>query len=204
LFANEEFCRDLDLQPYHYNGERTGFYTYDLLSKQENITFINQKVLEIEESETIIMVNGKRNFSCSNYSTVFTTNKSGKPDYPVLQQHFIVGLSMSSLFSIGASHVYGFSVEQKKYRLCVAHLKNRALLEYTLFHHHLKKEEYRKRNQQYIEKLDYNYEIVEKSKAASDDVLSFWKANTKTYIGTSGGWTASTGYTFKNSDKKIK
>jgi lycopene beta-cyclase len=26
-----------------------------------------------------------------------------------------------------------------------------------------------------------NYEIVEKSKAASDDVLSFWKSNTKTW-----------------------
>ena len=53
LFANENFRRDLDLQPYHYNMVKgLDFYNqvFDLLSKQENITFLPHKVLEIEES----------------------------------------------------------------------------------------------------------------------------------------------------------
>jgi hypothetical protein len=45
LFANENF-QDLDLQPYHYNMVKglDFLQVFDLLSKQENITFINQKV----------------------------------------------------------------------------------------------------------------------------------------------------------------
>jgi lycopene beta-cyclase len=48
---------------------------FDLLSTQ-NITFI-QKVLEIEESETIILVQTEsESFRVLNYSTAFTTNKA--------------------------------------------------------------------------------------------------------------------------------
>ena len=74
-------------------------------------------------------------------------------------------------------------------------------------HQHLKKEEYENEIKQYIEKLGItNYEIVEKEQGSIPmTCYPFWKANTKNVIniGTSGGWTkASTGYTFKNSDKK--
>jgi lycopene beta-cyclase len=49
-----------------------------------------------------------------------------------------------------------------------------------------------------------NYEIIEKNRKHPDELLSFWKKKkTRSQHRTAGGWTkASTGYTFKNSDKK--
>jgi lycopene beta-cyclase len=61
-----------------------------LLSKQENITFINQKVLEIEESETIILVQTGRSFRAQIIQQYLPQTKAeNQTKYPVLQQHFI-------------------------------------------------------------------------------------------------------------------
>ena len=219
LFANEDFRRDLDLQPYHYNMVKgLDFYTqvFELLSKQENITFVNQKVLEIEESETIILIQTEsESFSCSKlFNSIYNKHKAeSQTKYPVLQQHFIGWFIKSEqpVFNQEQATFMDFSVEQKgntRFMYVLPTSKTEALLEYTLFsHHHLKTEEYENEIQQYIEKLGIsNYEIVEKEQGSIPmTCYPFWKANTKNVIniGTSGGWTkASTGYTFKNSDKK--
>jgi lycopene cyclase-like protein len=219
LFANENFRRDLDLQPYHYNMVKgLDFYNqvFDLLSKQENITFVNQKVLEIEESETIILVQTEsESFSCSKlFNSIYNKHKAdNQTKYPVLQQHFIGWFikSEQAVFNSEQATFMDFSVEQKgntRFMYVLPISKTEALLEYTLFsHQHLKTEEYENEIQQYIEKLGItNYEIVEKEQGSIPmTCYPFWKANTKNVlnIGTSGGWTkASTGYTFKNSDKK--
>jgi lycopene cyclase-like protein len=219
LFANENFRRDLDLQPYHYNMVKgLDFYNqvFDLLSKQENITFVNQKVLEIEESETIILVQTEsESFSCSKlFNSIYNKHKAdNQTKYPVLQQHFIGWFikSEQAVFNSEQATFMDFSVEQKgntRFMYVLPMSKTEALLEYTLFsHQHLKTEEYENEIQQYIEKLGItNYEIVEKEQGSIPmTCYPFWKANTKNVlnIGTSGGWTkASTGYTFKNSDKK--
>ncbi|MDI5948387.1 lycopene cyclase family protein [Flavobacterium sp. LB2P87] len=219
LFANENFRRDLDLQPYHYNMVKgLDFYNqvFDLLSKQENITFVNQKVLEIEESETIILVQTEsESFSCSKlFNSIYNKHKAdNQTKYPVLQQHFIGWFikSEQAVFNSEQATFMDFSVEQKgntRFMYVLPISKTEALLEYTLFsHQHLKTEEYENEIQQYIEKLGItNYEIVEKEQGSIPmTCYPFWKSNTKNVlnIGTSGGWTkASTGYTFKNSDKK--
>ena len=219
LFANENFRRDLDLQPYQYNMVKgLDFYNqvFDLLSKQENITFINQKVLTIEESETIILVQTENeSFSCSKlFNSIYHKQKTeNQTKYPVLQQHFIGWFikSEQAVFNMEQATFMDFSVEQKgntRFMYVLPTSKTEALLEYTLFsHQHLKKEEYENEIQQYIEKLGItNYEIVEKEQGSIPmTCYPFWKSNTKNVIniGTSGGWTkASTGYTFKNSDKK--
>ncbi|MDI6045626.1 lycopene cyclase family protein [Flavobacterium yafengii] len=219
LFANENFRRDLDLQPYHYNMVKgLDFYNqvFDLLSKQENITFVNQKVLEIEESETIILVQTEsESFSCSKlFNSIYNKyTAENQTKYPVLQQHFIGWFIKSEqpVFNQEQATFMDFSVEQKgntRFMYVLPISKTEALLEYTLFsHQHLKTEEYENEIQQYIEKLGItNYEIVEKEQGSIPmTCYPFWKANTKNVlnIGTSGGWTkASTGYTFKNSDKK--
>jgi lycopene beta-cyclase len=89
-----------------------------LLSKQENITFINQKVLEIEESETIILVQTESELFVllKLFNSIYNKHKAeNQTKYPVLQQHFIGWfIKVSKLFSNGASNVYGFSVEQKE------------------------------------------------------------------------------------------
>ncbi|MDI5889061.1 lycopene cyclase family protein [Flavobacterium sp. LB3P48] len=219
LFANENFRRDLDLQPYHYNMVKgLDFYNqvFDLLSKQENITSLPHKVLEIEESETIILVQTEsESFSCSKlFNSIYNKHKADNhTKYPVLQQHFIGWFIKSEqpVFNSEQATFMDFSVEQKgntRFMYVLPTSKTEALLEYTLFsHQHLKTEEYENEIQQYIEKLGItNYEIVEKEQGSIPmTCYPFWKANTKNVlnIGTSGGWTkASTGYTFKNSDKK--
>ncbi|MFV8351926.1 lycopene cyclase family protein [Flavobacterium sp. XS2P14] len=219
LFANEDFRRDLDLQPYHYNMVKgLDFYNqvFDLLSTQANITFINEKVLEIEESETIILVQTEsESFSCSKlFNSIYHKQKAeNQTKYPVLQQHFIGWFikSEQAVFNMEQATFMDFSVEQKRntrFMYVLPTAKTEALLEYTLFsHQHLKKEEYENEIKQYIEKLGItNYEIVEKEQGSIPmTCYPFWKSNTKNVIniGTSGGWTkASTGYTFNNSDKK--
>jgi lycopene cyclase-like protein len=219
LFANENFKRDLDLKPYRYNMVRgLDFYNqvFDLLSKQENITFLSQKVTEIEESENLIMIQtDSESFSCSKlFNSIYNKQKvENQSTYPVLQQHFIGWFIKSEqpIFNPEQATFMDFSVEQKgntRFMYVLPTSKKDALLEYTLFsHHHLKKEEYENEIKKYIQNLGItNYEIVEKEQGSIPmTCYPFWKANTKNVIniGTSGGWTkASTGYTFKNSDKK--
>ncbi|MFV8368751.1 lycopene cyclase family protein [Flavobacterium sp. LB2R40] len=219
LFANQDFRRDLDLKPYHYNMVKgLDFYTqvFDLLSKQENITFIHKKVLEIEESGTIILVQTEtESFSCSKlFNSIYNNQKAeSQTKYPVLQQHFIGWCikSEQAIFNSEQATFMDFSVEQKgntRFMYVLPTSKTEALLEYTLFsHQHLKTEEYENEIKKYIEKLGItNYEIVDKEQGSIPmTCYPFWKSNTKNVlnIGTSGGWTkASTGYTFNNSDKK--
>ena len=219
LFANASFRRDLDLQPYHYNMVKgLDFYNqvFDLLSTQANIAFLNQKVLTIEESETIILVQTEtESFSCSKLlNSIYHKQKAdSQTKYPVLQQHFIGWFikSEQAVFNNEQATFMDFSIAQKgntRFMYVLPTSKTEALLEYTLFsHQHLKKEEYENEIQQYIQKLGItNYEIVEKEQGSIPmTCYPFWKSNTKNVIniGTSGGWTkASTGYTFKNSDKK--
>ncbi|MBG6060856.1 lycopene beta-cyclase [Flavobacterium sp. CG_9.1] len=219
LFANENFRRDLHLKPYQYNmAKGLDFYNqvFDLLSKQDNITFLHQKVLAIEESETIVLVQTEKDsFSCSKlFNSIYNNQKAvSQTKYPLLQQHFIGWFIKSEqpVFNPEQATFMDFSVEQKgntRFMYVLPTSKTEALLEYTLFsHQHLKKEEYENEIQHYIEKLGItNYEILEKEQGSIPmTCFPFWKANTKNVlnIGTSGGWTkASTGYTFKNSDKK--
>ena len=219
LFANEYFRRGLDIKPYHYNMVKgLDFYNqvFDLLSKQENITFLPQKILDIEESETIILVQTEsESFSCAKlFNSIYNKQKAeSQTKYPVLQQHFIGWFikSEQAVFNPEQATFMDFSVEQKgntRFMYVLPTSKTEALLEYTLFSHHLlTKEEYEIEIQKYLQKLGVTqYEIVEKEQGSIPmSCYPFWKANTKNVIniGTSGGWTkASTGYTFKNSDKK--
>lgn len=219
LFANQDLKRDLDLNPYQYNMIRgLDFYhqVFGLLSKQNNITFINQKVVAIEESETIIMIQTEtETFTCHKlFNSIYNAIKvENQTKYPVLQQHFIGWFikSEEAIFNPEQATFMDFSVEQKgntRFMYVLPTSKTEALLEYTLFsHQHLEKSEYETEIKNYIQKLGISkYEIIEKELGSIPmTCYPFWKNNTKNVlnIGTSGGWTkASTGYTFKNSDKK--
>lgn len=219
LFANQDFERDLDLNPYQYHMVKgLDFYTqvFDVISKEKNIHFLNQKVTDIEESETIIMVQTEtESFSCSKlFNSIYTKSKmDNQTDYPVLQQHFIGWFikSEQAVFNPEQATFMDFSVEQKgntRFMYVLPTSKTEALVEYTLFSHTLlTKEEYETEIENYIQKLGIShYEIVEKEHGSIPmTCYPFWKQNTKNVIniGSAGGWTkASTGYTFKNSDKK--
>ncbi|PTS89605.1 lycopene cyclase, partial [Flavobacterium sp. HMWF030] len=64
LFANEEFKRDLALKPYSYNKiNGLDFYNFvfETISNQSNITFLNEKVTDINELETHVFVGTEEN-----------------------------------------------------------------------------------------------------------------------------------------------
>lgn len=219
LFANENFKRDLALKPYQYNQIRgLDFYNFvfDKLSKQSNIVFSQEKVTDINELETHVFIGTEENrYTCnylfnSIYTKAFALTQS---KYPVLQQHFVGWFvkTEAEIFNPEQATFMDFSVEQKgntRFMYVLPISKTEALVEYTLFSENLlSKEEYEKEIQLYLQKLGaQQYEIIEKEQGSIPMTsYPFWEKNTKRVlnIGTAGGWTkASTGYTFKNSDKK--
>jgi lycopene beta-cyclase len=219
LFANENFKRDLALKPYQYNQIRgIDFYNFvfESISKHSNITFLNEKVTDINELETHVYVGTEENRYTTNYlfNSIYTKAfAESQTKYPVLQQHFVGWFvkTEKEIFNPEEVTFMDFSVEQKgntRFMYVLPTSKTEALIEYTLFSENLlSKEEYENEIQNYLKNLAINqFEILEKEQGSIPmTCYPFWKKNTKRVlnIGTAGGWTkASTGYTFKNSDKK--
>ncbi|WP_289663854.1 lycopene cyclase family protein [Flavobacterium panacagri] len=219
LFANQDFNRHLVLKPYQYNKiNAIEFYdfVFEALSKHSNITFLNEKVTDINELETHVFVGTEQNRYTANYlfNSIYTKAFAEVQNkYPVLQQHFVGWFvkSESEVFNSEEVTFMDFSVEQKgntRFMYVLPISKTEALVEYTLFSENLlPKEEYENEIQIYLQKLGINqFQILEKEQGSIPmTCYPFWKKNTKRVlnIGTAGGWTkASTGYTFKNSDKK--
>ena len=219
LFANENFKRNMALKPYQYNQIKgLDFYSFvfDAISKNSNITFSTEKVTDINELELHVFVGTEANrFTCDYlFNSIYTKALAqNQTQYPVLQQHFIGWFvkTENEIFNPEEATFMDFSVEQKgntrfMYMLPVS--KTEALIEYTLFSENLlQTEEYENAIQNYLHKLGAEqFEIVEKERGSIPmTCYPFWKKNTKRVlnIGTAGGWTkASTGYTFRNSDKK--
>lgn len=219
LFANADFKRNLELHPYQYNKiQGLDFYNQllELIVNQKNIDFVQEKVLAIEESESIVLVKTEsQSYSCSQvfnsiYNPSLVTNQS---KYPLLQQHFVGWFIKTEkpIFNPEQATFMDFSVAQKgntRFMYVLPTSETEALLEYTLFSKDLlSKEEYETEIENYIQKLGIqNYQIVEKEYGNIPmTCYPFWKHNTQNVIniGTAGGWTkASTGFTFKNSDQK--
>lgn len=221
LFADSTFRRDLDLQPYQYKMIRgLDFYNlvFDLISKQENIHFSNQKVIDFEElGNHCIVKTETQNYTCNKiFNSIYNPNLViSQSRYPLLQQHFIGWFikSKEEVFDKNRATFMDFSVEQRgntRFMYLLPTSSTEALLEYTLFSKDLlSKEEYENEIQDYIKKLGISeYEIVEKEQGNIPMTsYQFWKHNTKSilHIGSVGGWTkASTGYTFKNTTIKSK
>ncbi len=219
LFANANFQLNLDLHPYRYSKiQGLDFYNqvWKLISKQENIDFVQEKILEIEESETIILVKSEnQSFSCSQlFNSIYDPNWVNRQSkYPLLQQHFVGWFIQTEtpVFNPEQATFMDFSVAQKgntRFMYVLPVSETEALLEYTLFSKELlPKEEYETEIENHIRQLGINqYQIIEKETGNIPmTCYPFWKHNTQNVIniGTAGGWTkASTGYTFKNSDKK--
>lgn len=221
LFADENFQRDLVLHPYQYEMIRgLDFYNlvFDLISKQENIHFTNQKVIDFEElGNHCIVKTENQNYTCNKiFNSIYNSNLvKSQTKYPLLQQHFIGWFikSKEEVFDKNKATFMDFSVEQRgntRFMYVLPTSSTEALLEYTLFSKDLLSiEEYEYEIQIYIQKLGIiDYEIIEKEQGNIPMTsYKFWKHNTKNIlnIGSVGGWTkASTGYTFKSTTKKSK
>ena len=219
LFANQNQSVNIDLTPNKYNQIRSvDFYNFVLneISKHDNITFENQKVVDFEENEaSIVLKTETDSFSCDQLfnSILNPFEVENQKQYPLLQQHFIGWFieSDQEVFNSEQATFMDFSVEQKgntRFMYVLPTSKTEALFEYTLFSKSLlETKEYESEIEIYLKKLGVtNYKIVEKERGSIPmTCFPFWKNNTKRLlnIGSAGGWTkASTGYTFKNADKK--
>lgn len=220
-FANKNYSRNLKLSPYTYKMIRgLDFYTMviGLISREENIRFLNEKVIAYNENEGYCTVQTEQsNFTCDKiFSSIFnpdTVKQQSK--YPLLQQHFIGWFvkTKEPVFNQEIITFMDFSIEQKgntKFMYVLPTSSTEALLEPTLFSHHvLRKEEYETEIQLYLKKLGVStYEIIDKEQGSIPmTCYPFWLHNTKNilHIGSAGGWTkASTGFTFKKTIKKSK
>jgi len=220
-FKDKALERKISLQPYQYNMVKgIDFYALvlNVISKETNIVFQQQKVIDFEEQEAHCVVRTDvETFTCSRViNSIFNPEiVKSQTRYPLLQQHFIGWFvkSKEAVFNSDTATFMDFSVVQKgntRFMYVLPNSPNEALLEYTLFSKDLlPKIEYEEAIQTYLQKLGVtDYEIIEKEHGNIPmTCYPFWKHNSKNTIniGSAGGWTkASTGYTFKNTIKKSK
>ncbi len=221
LFADSKFDRELNLEPYQYKMIKgLDFYksVFDRISKQQNIHFANQKVLNFQElGNHCVVKTDVESYTCNKiFNSIFNPELvKNQNKYPFLHQHFIGWFikSKEAVFNVGCATFMDFSVEQKgntRFMYVLPTSQTEALIEYTLFSKDLlAKDEYETEIQNYINQLGItNYELREKEQGNIPMTsYKFWKNNTKNIIniGSAGGWTkASTGFTFKNTIKKSK
>ncbi|MCF6129687.1 lycopene cyclase family protein [Flavobacterium sp. AS60] len=221
LFADKKFKRELNLDPYQYKMVKgLDFYNlvFDTISKQNNIHFVNQKVIDFQElGNHCVVKTDVESYTCNKiFNSIFNPEiVKNQTKYPFLHQHFIGWFikSNEAVFNPDCATFMDFSVEQKgntRFMYVLPTSETEALIEYTLFSKDLlPKTEYENEIKNYINQLGItNYELREKELGNIPMTsYKFWNHNSKNIIniGSSGGWTkASTGYTFKSTTKKSK
>lgn len=221
VFSDQNYARDLDLSPYQYkmiHGLDFYNFVFDRISKEKNIEFSNQKVIDFKEKNNEVIVTTEiETYHCDKlFNSILNTQEIlSQQKYPYLQQHFI-GWKIKTqepVFNPEKATFMDFSVAQKgntRFMYVLPFSETEALIEYTLFSKNLLPEkEYEDEIKKYLEKLRItNYKLIEKERGAIPMTsYPFWKNNTQNIlnIGAAGGWTkASTGYTFKNASKKSR
>jgi lycopene beta-cyclase len=217
-FANEHFKADLDFDGYNYKMIRgIDFYNFVFteLRKHSNIEFVNQKVTDFSDLKLHVLVKTEADsYTCNKlFNSIYNPAVvAAQTKYPVLQQHFI-GWNVKTtapVFDADKPSFMDFSIPQKgntRFMYVLPLSATEALVEYTLFSKDLlAKAEYEEAIEQYLaDKNIKEYQVTDTEKGSIPMTsYPFWKHNTQNIIniGSAGGWTkASTGYTFRNSDK---
>jgi lycopene beta-cyclase len=218
LFAHGSFSKKLDFDSYQYKMVRgIDFYSFVFqeLSKHKNIEFVKQKVTGFADAGQHVLVKTETaNYTCNKlFNSIYNPQLAASQNkYPVLQQHFI-GWHVKTgqpVFDAQTPVFMDFSIPQKgntRFMYVLPFSEDEALVEYTLFSKDLLPEaEYEQAIEDYLyAKGVASYEILDKERGSIPmTCYPFWKNNSQNVIniGSAGGWTkASTGYTFRNSDK---
>ncbi|WP_417352841.1 lycopene cyclase family protein [Flavobacterium alkalisoli] len=217
-FAAKSFKKELDFGDYQYKmvcGLDFYAFIFNELKQHPNIEFANQKVVDFADLQTHALVKTEtENYTCNKlFNSIYNPDIPKKGKHPVLQQHFKGWFIKTNtpVFDDSKATFMDFSIPQKgntRFMYVLPVSSTEALIEYTLFSEHLlPEEEYDSAIKDYITGLGItDYEIADKEKGSIPmTVYPFWRNNTQNimHIGSAGGWTkASTGYTFKNSDKQ--
>lgn len=212
---------DLELKSYAYKSIRSlDFYTYakDKLNNHKHIHFIIDSVISVKDSNTVVIETKKGSYTCSHVfdSRVPKDFSKLSSNYINIIQHFKgwVIKTESDAFYEDEVIMMDYRLkdrEQTTFTYLLPFSKNEALVEFTYFTETIVDD---KVYDHYIEayiakylKID-NYTIVETETGKIPMTnFPFDRYNTKniTKIGTGGGWVkGSTGYSFKNTEKKIE
>jgi len=214
-FLDSNSHNSFSLSPYKYkmiNSKKFYLHIGNKISKASNFTYLNSNINEIDEINRIVKTDDGDFTSSIIFSSIY--NEVSFKKYPLLKQHFIGWTieTKTEVFDDNKITFMDFSVDQKdeiRFMYVLPFNKNKALVEYTLFSSDLISDnEYEEEIQKYLEKNNIsNYSVIEKEKGMIPmTCYPFFENNTDTYfqIGTAGGWSKpSTGYTVKNSIKKI-
>lgn len=211
-----------DIKPYTYKMMRSKGFYQAMQARHEidvRVTRIQDEVLEANEKGEAVLLTGRKDIYKA--KQVFDSRFDYKQlldqsDYPVLQQHFLGWFirTETPVFHADRATFMDFQIPQKgntRFMYVLPLSETEALLEYTLFSGTpLSMDEYEQGIREYIQ--DHlqieKYQVVEKERGNIPmTCYPFWeKASEKIIpIGIAGGWAkASTGYTFKKSERKAK
>lgn len=221
LFAGQKVRHQLDFEGYEYAMIKgVDFYSFVLneLRSHKNIEFVQQKVIDFADlGQHVLVKTPDAAYTCTTLlnSIYNPALAAGQNKYPVLQQHFIGWHvhTKNPVFNSNVPVFMDFSIAQKgntRFMYVLPFSETEAIVEYTLFSKDLLPEaEYETAITNYLAEMGATeFTIIDKERGSIPMTsYPFWKNNTKNIIniGSAGGWTkASTGYTFKNADKKSR
>ena len=219
LFKSDQFEKSISLNPLSYKMLKSkNFYeqTNTSIRLNSNISFLKETVVSVNDLTTHceVKTSKKTYTSLKVFNSILDWNTlKNSTRYPLLIQHFEGWFikTKKDFFNQNEATFMDFSIEQNsstKFMYILPFSKKEALIEYTLFSKHLlDKKSYEKFLMQYLNSIGINdYDIVSKESGKIPMTgYPFYKKNSKNilYIGSAGGWSKpSTGYTFKNIERK--
>ncbi|PZD77873.1 lycopene cyclase family protein [Mesonia sp. K7] len=220
-FISSEKKLEIPLQDYQYKTiKAVDFYNYckNRISEQDNIQIIEDFIEEVRESDTLVEVMGKNGLYHAKHVFDSRIPKAffQKHNYILLIQHF-KGWMIESKQPVFDDSNFTMMDYRYKYKNTTSFIyvlpfsANKALIEFTFFSPHtVENSIYENHLKSYISKeLQLSeYDILEEEYGEIPmSAFPFQDYHTSkiTKIGTAGGWVkASSGYAFKNSQKKVK
>lgn len=219
LFKNVGSSLNIDLKPFEYRMI-DGFDFYQkvqlFLTAQKNVFFLKDTVLSLEEADEKVLVQTARSglfIAKKAFDSRFNADMIEKQtNYPYLKQHFKGWFieTEKPVFDPERVTFMDFSVAQNgntRFMYLLPFSEKKALVEYTLFSEKLLPEnEYDGAIKTYLQNYETGTYTIERTEKGNIPMTCFRfdKRNTKNilHIGSAGGWTkASTGFTFKNTDR---
>lgn len=220
-FEGSEISKRTKIAPYSYKMiQGIDFYNHFLnrIETYPNITFKQEEVIDLHETNTTVAVQTKDTDYIGNYifNSIFDYKMATvQKQYPVLQQHFIgwVVKTKKPIFNTDEVTYMDFSIPQKgntRFMYVLPYSDDTALIEYTLFSEQLlDKKEYEEQIKHYLSdrfQCD-TYDIIETEAGSIPMTCYDFRENHTArirYIGTAGGWAKpSTGYTLMSTAKKV-
>ena len=169
----------------------------------------------VDEGFHVTVNTDKQTYRCSTlFNSIFDWSVLRKQNrYPVLQQHFLGWYIKTPRpqFDTETAVFMDFTVPQvqeTRFMYVLPYTQTEALIEYTLFSKELlDKSEYEDAIREYLHlKKIKEYQLIEVEQGSIPMCsYPFWENNSNNvhFIGSAGGWTkASTGFTFKNINRK--